>query len=74
MSGYLIDSNFFIQAHRAIYPLDVVPSFWLKAKSLSENGTIQSIDKVKKEIFDDSAHDGVKTTYLTIFSLSQKKF
>lgn len=57
MSKYILDSNFFIQAHRSIYPLDVVQSFWLKVKSLSEDGTIVSIDKVKKEIFDNSAHE-----------------
>jgi len=57
MSKFIVDSNFFIQAHRSIYPLDVAPSFWLKVKSLSDNGTIVSIDKVKKEIFDDSSHE-----------------
>ena len=30
MSKFIVDSNFFIQAHRSIYPLDVVQSFWLK--------------------------------------------
>lgn len=57
MSRFIVDSNFFIQAHRSIYPLDVVQSFWLKIKTLSENGIIVSIDKVKKEIFDNSAHE-----------------
>ena len=51
MSRYLVDSNFFIQAHRAIYPLDVAPSFWKKVKVLATNGNILSIDKVKNEIF-----------------------
>ncbi len=57
MSKFIVDSNFFIQAHRSIYPLDVVQSFWLKVRDLSENGTIVSIDKVKKEIFDKSSHE-----------------
>ena len=57
MSKFIVDSNFFIQAHRSIYPLDVVQSFWLKVKSLSQKGTIVSIDKVKKEIFDNSSHE-----------------
>lgn len=48
---YLIDSNIFIQAHRSVYPLDVVPSFWNKIKALAEAGTIVSIDKVKKELY-----------------------
>jgi hypothetical protein len=52
MTTYVVDSNFFIQAHRATYPLDVVPSFWIKLKDLAGTGKIVSIDKVKKEIFD----------------------
>lgn len=40
-----------------MYPLDVVRSFWLKIKSLSESGTLVSIDKVKKEIYDNSSHE-----------------
>lgn len=57
MSKFIVDSNFFIQAHRSIYPLDVVQSFWLKIKALSNKGTIVSIDKVKKEIFVNSSHE-----------------
>ena len=52
MSVYVVDSNFFIQAHRANYPLDVATSFWNKVKQLAEEGKIISIDKVKKEIYD----------------------
>jgi hypothetical protein len=48
---YVVDTNFFIQAHRVTYPLDVVPSFWNKVKELADKGKIISIDKVKKEIF-----------------------
>ena len=57
MSKFIVDSNFFIQAHRSSYPLDVVQSFWLKVQSLSQNGTIVNIDKVKKERFDNSSHE-----------------
>jgi len=32
MQIYLVDSNFFIQAHRAIYPLDIATGFWNKVK------------------------------------------
>lgn len=52
MKVYVVDSNFFIQAHRATYPLDVAKSFWLKVHELAKSGTIISIDKVKKELFD----------------------
>jgi len=56
MKKYIVDSNFFIQAHRAIYPLDVVQSFWVKIDFLAKKGILRSIDKVKKEIFDNSSH------------------
>ena len=48
---YVVDTNFFIQAHRVSYPLDVVPSFWQKVTELAIHGKIISIDKVKKEIY-----------------------
>jgi hypothetical protein len=51
MSVYVVDSNFFIQAHRASYPLDIATSFWSKVVQLAEEGKIISIDKVKNEIF-----------------------
>lgn len=51
MSVYVVDSNFFIQAHRASYPLDVATSFWSKVIQLAEDDKIISIDKVKNEIF-----------------------
>lgn len=52
MSVYVVDSNFFIQAHRAHYPLDVAVSFWAKVKQLAYEGKIISIDKVKDELYD----------------------
>lgn len=52
MTIYLVDSNFFIQAHRVNYPLDIAFSFWNKVKELAESGRIISIDKVKAELYD----------------------
>lgn len=52
MAVYVVDSNFFITAHRATYPLDVATSFWNKVKELADTGLIISIDKVKNELFD----------------------
>ena len=54
---YLIDSNVFIQAHRAKYPFDVMPSFWNKMKDLAHQGVIKSIDKVRVELVD-NGRDG----------------
>lgn len=47
---FVLDSNFFIQAHRMHYPMDVVPGFWLKIKELAEKRILVSIDKVKDEL------------------------
>lgn len=51
MSPYVLDSNFFIQAHRLNYPFDVLPSFWTKIGQLAYQQAIISIDKVRDEIF-----------------------
>jgi Domain of unknown function (DUF4411) len=59
MPLYLLDANFFIEAHRKSYPMDVFPSFWQKVRIMAENGQICSIDKVKKELFDNE--DALKT-------------
>lgn len=58
MSTYIVDSNFFIQAHRSSYPFDVAESFWTKFKELACSGRIVSIDKVKEEIY--SSEDDLK--------------
>lgn len=50
MALYIADSNFFIQAHRMYYPLDIMPSFWEQVKELADIGQLISIDKVKNEI------------------------
>lgn len=52
MPIYVVDSNFFIEAHRATYPLDVANSFWNKVKLLADNRKIVSIDKVKREMYE----------------------
>jgi hypothetical protein len=52
MSIFVVDSNFFIQAHRVHYPLDVAVSFWGKVRQLANEGKIISIDKVKDELYD----------------------
>jgi hypothetical protein len=52
MEVYVLDSNFFIQAHRVSYPLDIAFSFWNKVKQLANQGRIISIDKVKNELYD----------------------
>jgi hypothetical protein len=59
MSLYVVDSNFFIEAHRSTYPIDVAQSFWNKVKQMANENKIISIDKVKKEIYDHE--DALKT-------------
>lgn len=52
MAVYVVDSNFFIEAHRTTYPLDIATGFWNKVKELAHSGKVVSIDKVKKELYD----------------------
>lgn len=52
MTAFVVDSNFFIDAHRKTYPLDIATGFWNKVQELANAGTIISIDKVKNELFD----------------------
>lgn len=52
MPVYVSDSNFFIQAHRAHYPIDVATGFWNKVRQFAEQGRVISIDKVKEELYD----------------------
>ncbi len=52
MPIYVVDSNFFVEAHRKTYPLDVAHSFWEKVKELAARQQIFSIDKVRNEIYD----------------------
>lgn len=52
MALFIVDSNFFIQAYRVYYPLDVATGFWSKFKMLADAGIVVSIDKVKQELYD----------------------
>ena len=51
MSLFVADSNFFIEAHRVSYPLDVATGFWSKVKALADRGALMSIDKVRDELY-----------------------
>lgn len=50
MAEYLVDSNFFIQASRFHYPLDIATGFWSKVKELANDEKLISIDKVQSEL------------------------
>jgi len=62
MPFYVVDTNFFIEAHRSHYPLDIAHSFWNTVKQLADDEKIISIDKVRDEIFEneDELTDWVK--------------
>ncbi|WP_028298874.1 DUF4411 family protein [Olivibacter sitiensis] len=47
---YVLDTNFFVQAHRMYYPFDVFPTFWTKVQDLASRGIVLSIDKVRQEL------------------------
>jgi hypothetical protein len=63
MALYVVDSNFFIDAHRRTYPLDIATGFWNKVSQLANAGTIVSIDKVRDELYDknDALEDWCRT-------------
>lgn len=48
---YVVDSNFFLQAHKMHYPMDVAPGFWVKVSDLANQRRIISIDKVRDELY-----------------------
>ena len=50
MPKYVLDTNCFIEAHRAHYPFDVFPGFWQKLEDLQLGNVICSFDKVKDEL------------------------
>lgn len=47
---YIMDTNFFIEAHRRYYGLDLCPGFWTALKYYFEQGSLFSLDKVKQEL------------------------
>jgi hypothetical protein len=49
-SVYVLDANVFIEAKRRYYAFDIAPKFWDSLIQHADNGEIESIDKVKKEL------------------------
>lgn len=47
---FILDTNIFITAHRAHYPIDLMPAFWDKIKDQAIKGNLISIDSVEDEI------------------------
>lgn len=49
-SVYILDANVFIEAANRYYAFDIAPPFWDSLLQHADNGTIESIDWVKKEL------------------------
>jgi len=49
-SVYVLDANVFIEAARRYYAFDLHTRFWDILNKHAENGAIESIDRVKKEL------------------------
>jgi hypothetical protein len=49
-SVYVLDANVFIEAARRYYAFDLAPRFWESLVQHADNGEIESIDWVKKEL------------------------
>jgi len=47
---YVLDANVFIEAARRYYAFDIAPPFWENLIHHAQNGRIQSIDRIKKEL------------------------
>ena len=50
MMAYLLDTNVFIEAKNRHYGFDFCPAFWKWLSSANENGTVLSIEQVRREI------------------------
>jgi len=48
---FVLDANFFIEAYRRTYPMDVFPIFWNKISEPAHRGILCSIDKVRDELY-----------------------
>jgi len=48
---YILDSNILIYPNRTTHPFDIHPTFWEKMSSILNRDNIESIDKVKSEIY-----------------------
>ncbi len=57
-SVYVLDANVFIEAARRYYAFDIAPRFWNILLEYSDNGAIESIDLVKKELEKGKGKDG----------------
>lgn len=48
---YILDSNILIYPNRTTHPFDIHPTFWEKMSLILNRDKIESIDKVKSEIY-----------------------
>jgi hypothetical protein len=49
-SVYILDTNVFVEAANRYYAFDIAPPFWDSLLQHADNGMIESIDWVKKEL------------------------
>ena len=52
MTGYLIDTNVFLQAYDATYRIEQFPGFWEWLELEARSGLIASVEAVRSEIHD----------------------
>jgi hypothetical protein len=66
---YVLDSNVLIEATNRYYAFDIAPSFWRQLLNLAEQGSVISIDKVKKELIrgTDELADWAKNEFSSAF-------
>lgn len=58
---FVLDSNAFIQAHRAYYAFDIAPGYWAGLLQHHAAGNLISIDRVRGELLSGGKADALET-------------
>ena len=72
---FVLDSNVFIESKKRHYAFDLAPGFWKSLIKFSKEGTIISIDRVKKELErgKDDLSEWIKREFTHAFNSTDKE-
>lgn len=59
-SRFVLDTNVFVQAHRAYYAFDIAPGFWTSVLSHAKSGRLVSVDRVHDEVLNGGKGDALE--------------
>ncbi|WP_020650052.1 DUF4411 family protein [Solimonas variicoloris] len=57
---FVLDTNVFVQAHRAYYAFDIAPGFWASVLTHAKTGGLVSIDRVHEEVLNGGKGDALE--------------